>query len=116
MSSIPTRNAGIGSAINNALSRVGTPLIGAVIFIVVSATFYGGLAARVPGIEPTNPAVRAEFPPLNPPKGGPPETAQAAKEASVDAFRVAELMAAVLLVTGAAANLVGLRGSSPKRG
>lgn len=117
MSSIPTRNAGIGSAINNALSRVGTPLIGAVIFIVVSATFYGGLANRVSGLDPGDPDVRAQFAPLNPPRGDvPPETVEASKEASVDAFRVAALFAAVLLVTGSSANLVGLRGASAKAG
>jgi EmrB/QacA subfamily drug resistance transporter len=112
MSSIPTRNAGIGSAINNALSRVGTPLIGAIIFIVVSATFYGGLASRVAGLDTSNPAIRAEYAPLNPPKADvPPEVAQAAKEASIDAFRVAAISAAVLLVAGSAANLIGLRGA-----
>jgi EmrB/QacA subfamily drug resistance transporter len=110
MSSIPTRHAGIGSAINNAVSRVGTPLIGAVIFIVVSNTFYGGLADRAPGLDPADPAVRAQFAPLNPPKGQvTPEATEAAREASVDAFRTAELIAAALLLTGSAANLVGLR-------
>lgn len=117
MSSIPTRNAGIGSAINNALSRVGTPLIGAIIFIVVSATFYGALASRVPGLDTSNPAIRAEYPPLNPPKVDvPPEVAQAAKEASIDAFRVAAISAAGLLVAGSAANLVGLRGAPTRSG
>ena len=33
MGSIPVGNAGIGSAINNAISRVGQPLLGAVIFV-----------------------------------------------------------------------------------
>lgn len=116
MSSVPTRHAGIGSAINNAVSRVGTPLIGAVIFIVVSATFYGGLAARS-GLDQGDPAVRAQFAPLNPPKGDvPPEIAAASTEASVDAFRVAAVFAAVLLVAGSATNLIGLRGSSPRNG
>src|ERR1044071_576117 len=40
MSSIPTKNAGIASAINNALSRVGQPLVAAVVFIVLSGAFY----------------------------------------------------------------------------
>jgi hypothetical protein len=87
-----------------------------VVFIVVSATFFSSLSARAPGIDPADPTIRAEFAPLNPPKGEvPPETAQAAKEASVDAFRVAELLAAVLLVSGSAANFVGLRGSARGR-
>jgi hypothetical protein len=52
---------------------------------------------------------------MNPPKGDvTPEVAEAAKEASVDAFRVATLIAAVLLVAGSTTNLVGLRGSPAK--
>ena len=31
MSSVPVRNAGVGSAVNNAISRVGSPLVGALI-------------------------------------------------------------------------------------
>jgi EmrB/QacA subfamily drug resistance transporter len=109
MSSIPTRNAGIGSAINNALSRVGTPLIGAVLFIVVSATFYAGLGSRVPGLDMSDPAVRSQISPLNPPKAGvPPDQAEAAKEASVDSFRIATIIAAALLVGGSVVNLTGL--------
>ena len=115
MGSIPTRHAGLGSAINNALSRVGSPLIGAVFFIVVSATFYSALSTRVPALDTSSPAVRSQYPPLNPPNGVvPPEAAQAAKEASVDAFRVAVILAAVLLVSGSAANMVGLRGAPAK--
>jgi hypothetical protein len=115
MSSIPARRAGLGSAINNAMSRVGTPLIGAIIFVVVSATFYGSLSSRAPGLDTSDSAIRAQFAPLNPPKGDvPPDEAAAAREASVDAFRVAALFAAGLLVAGSTANLVGLRGSTTK--
>jgi EmrB/QacA subfamily drug resistance transporter len=110
MSSIPTRNAGLGSAINNALSRVGTPLIGAVLFIVVSATFYAGLGSRVPGLDTSDPTLRSQISPLNPPRAGvPEEQAKAAKDASVDAYRVAALIAATLLAGGSIVNLVGLR-------
>jgi MFS family permease len=110
MSSIPTRNAGLGSAINNAMSRVGTPLIGAVLFIVVSASFYAGLGSRVPGLDTSDAAVRSQISPLNPPKPGvPEEQARAAKEASVDAYRVAAIIAAALLVGGSVVNLVGLQ-------
>ena len=101
---------------NNALSRVGAPLIGAVIFIVVSATFYSGLSSRVPGLDTSSAAVRSQYPPLNPPIGDvPPDVAEAAKEASVDAFRVAAILAAVLLVAGSAANLIGLRGAPARQ-
>ena len=117
MDSIPSRNAGLGSAINNALSRVGTPLIGAVIFIVVSASFYAGLAARVPDLDVSDPQVRAAIAPLNPPKVDVPENqAAAAKEASVDAFRLAAILSAVLLVAGSGTNLIGLRGGQRNGG
>ena len=46
MTSVPVGNSGLASAINNALSRIGPILAGAVIFIGVSASFYAGLADR----------------------------------------------------------------------
>jgi hypothetical protein len=111
MGSIPTRNAGLGSAINNAVSRVGTPLLGAVLFVVVSATFYASLGSQATGLNTDDPAVRTAFPPLNQPSSEvPPDQAEAAKHASVDAFHVASVAAIVLLVAGAAANQFGLRG------
>ena len=111
MNSIPTRNSGLGSAINNTLSRVGQPLLGAVIFVAITASFYSSLPARVPGLDPSDPAVRAAIVPLNPPKPGVSAAeATAAKEASVDAFHLAALVSAGLLVAGAVVNGVGLRG------
>jgi EmrB/QacA subfamily drug resistance transporter len=111
MSSIPTRNAGLGSAINNALSRVGQPLVGALLFIMVSATFYASLGSQVPGLDTDDATVRSTFPPLNQPtEDVPPEQAEAAKYASVEAFHVASIAAVALLVGGAVTNFVGLRG------
>jgi hypothetical protein len=111
MSSIPSANSGLGSAINNALSRVGQPLIGALIFIAISASFYSSLAAQVPGLDPSDPAIRAAIVPLNPPKADvAPGQAAAAKVASVDAFHLAALVSVGLLLAGAAANGIGLRG------
>jgi EmrB/QacA subfamily drug resistance transporter len=110
MGSVPGRNTGLGSAINNALSRVGQPLIGAVIFVAISASFYAALADRVPGLDPADPAVRAAIVPLNPPpKGTPDAVAAAAKAASVDAFHLAALVSASLLIAGAVTSGVGLR-------
>jgi EmrB/QacA subfamily drug resistance transporter len=110
MASVPVRNAGLGSAINNAVSRVGAPLLSAIIFIVVSGTFYATLAARVPGIDPASPEIRELVQPINPPKPEtPPEIREAARAASTDAFHVASIVCAVLLAGGAAVNLVGLR-------
>jgi EmrB/QacA subfamily drug resistance transporter len=111
MGSIPTGNAGLGSAINNALSRVGTPLLGAVLFVIVSGTFYASLGSQVPGLDTSDEAVRSTFAPLNrPTQEVPPEQAQAAQAASVDAFHVAAIAAVVLLLGGAATNYFGLRG------
>ena len=90
MSSVPVGNAGLASAINNSISRVGQPLLAAVIFVVVSGSFYASLAAAVPGVDPNDPQLRAQVQPLNPPaEGTPPEVAQAATEASVDALHLA---------------------------
>ena len=117
MSSVPGNHSGLGSAINNALSRVGQPLLGALIFVAITASFYSSLAMRVPGLDPSDPAVRAAIVPLNPPKGDiPASEAAAAKEASVDAFHLAALTSAGLLLAGAVANGVGLRsGRATKR-
>jgi hypothetical protein len=110
MSSIPVRNAGLGSAINNALSRVGAPFISAAVFIVVSGTFYAALAAAVPGTDPSASALRAEFQPLNaPPANAAPALASAAIRASTDAFHLATVVCAALFAAGGLVNLVGLR-------
>ena len=53
MSSIPSRFSGLGSAINNAISRVGQPLLGAIIFIAISATFYADARAAAPELDVT---------------------------------------------------------------
>ena len=85
------------------------------IFIGVSASFYGGLADRVPGLDTTSDAVRAELPPLNEPDPGRPAAQRsAAREASTDAFRLAMLIAALLCATGAAVNAVGIKDPLPE--
>ena len=116
MGSVPVRNAGVASAINNALSRVGQPLVAAAVFIVVSGTFYSSLAAAVPGTDPGSPELRAQYQPLNPPpKDADPTLAAAAKEASTDAFHLAVVVGAGLLLAGAAVNWVGLRPGGDER-
>ncbi|HUQ79288.1 MAG TPA: MFS transporter [Patescibacteria group bacterium] len=110
MGSIPGRHSGLGSAINNALSRVGQPLIFALIFVAISASFYTTLAARVPGIDPADPDLRAAIVPLNPPRAGtPPELVEAARSASVDAFHLAALVSAGLMIAGSAVSAIGIR-------
>ena len=107
-------NSGLASAINNAISRVGPQLAGAVIFVAITATFYAGLAARVPGstrlarsaerglaAEPACPSV-------------PPDIAGAAHEAIDRAYHLAMFVAAGLLF-GAAVNAVGIQIPGPSR-
>lgn len=111
MSSVPVGNAGVASAINNAVSRIGQPLVIAVIFVAVTGTFYASLATQVPGLDASDPAVRELIQPLNEPKAGTPvEVAAAATVASTGAFHVATIVAGVLLLAGAVVNAVGLRG------
>jgi hypothetical protein len=113
MSSVPSRNSGVASAINNALSRVGQPLVAAAVFIAVSGTFYATLAAAVPGTDPNSPEIR-RFEALNPPPAdAPAELRDAAKVASTDAYHVAVLVSAGLLLAGGAVNAAGLR--EPRR-
>lgn len=109
MTSVPTGNSGLASAINNAISRIGPVLASAVVFIAVSATFYAGLEARLPGIDTSSPQVRDELRPLRLPNDAPAATERAALEASTDAFRLAMLIAALLCAAGAGANWVGIR-------
>src|SRR4029453_4158569 len=40
MTSVPARNSGVASAINNSISRVGSPLVNALIFVAVATSFY----------------------------------------------------------------------------
>jgi EmrB/QacA subfamily drug resistance transporter len=110
MSSIPVRNAGLGSAINNALSRIGSPIVVPLLFVVLNGAFYSALAAAVPGTDPNSASLRHDYVPLNPsPAGADPALANAAKLASTDAFHLAVILCAALLILGAVVNLVGLR-------
>jgi EmrB/QacA subfamily drug resistance transporter len=114
MNSVPDRNSGIASAINNAISRVGPLLAGAVIFIAITGAFYGGLQQRVDGLDINDPQVRRDFAPLNAPAGSVPAVqARAAEESSTDAFHLAMLIAALLCAGGAVTNGVGIR--NPQR-
>ncbi|MEA2623161.1 MAG: hypothetical protein QOH61_2071 [Chloroflexota bacterium] len=113
MNSVPLGNAGLGSAINNSISRIGQPLIMAVLFIAISATFYSAIQSRVPGLDTNAPEVRARIQPLNPPAPEvPPDQREAIRQASTDAYHLAMLVCAVLLLGGAAVNGLGLRGVS----
>ena len=103
MASVPVARAGVGSAVNNAISRVGPQLVGAIVFVAITGSFYTSSAE-----------VRARISPLNPPPADlPPSTVQAAREASTDAFRTAMIVSAAFLFAGAAVNALGI--SEPRR-
>jgi hypothetical protein len=108
MASVPVNRAGLGSAINNAISRVGSPLASAALFIAITATFVPALVAAVPGLTEEAAAALGISPLLPPPPGAPPELAAAITAASTDAFHLAMLVAAGLLLVGALVSFLGL--------
>src|SRR5439155_21712366 len=126
MTSVPKHNSGVASAINNAISRVGPQLAGAVIFVAIASSFYSGLGSRVPGLPVRSDQVRSHIAPLNRPDAGDrfritgdgTVTGRAlikpAKEASTHSFHVAMLIGALMLMAGAAVNGFGIR--NPSRG
>jgi EmrB/QacA subfamily drug resistance transporter len=116
MASIPVRNAGVASAINNAISEVGPQLVGALVFVVITGAFYGQLAARVPGLDTSSAAVRLQVAPLNPvAPGAPAPLAAAVRAASTNAFHLAMLVGVALLLLGAAINAVGVENTPTEK-
>ena len=114
MTSVPKEKAGVGSAVNNAISRVGPQLAGALIFVAIASSFYAGLHQRVPSLNTSSPAVRHQFAPFNQPASGTPtEEVRAANEASAHSFHLAMALGAVLLLAGAVINAVGIRNPTP---
>lgn len=113
MSSVPVERAGLASAINNALSRVGQPLLSAGIFILITDRFYASLASRVPGLDPFSATLRSNVQPLNAPGAAVDAAiAGAARLASTEAFHATMLVVAALLFGGALVNWFGLRATS----
>ena len=79
------------------------------IFIGVTASFYGGLSQQVPSLDVDSAQVRADIPPLKEPEPElPAEVRQAARNSSTSAFHLAMLIAALLCASGAAVNWVGI--------
>ena len=114
MTSVPARNSGVASAINNAISRVGSPLVNALIFVAVAASFYTSIAQQVPGVDTGSREFRNAVAPLNQPSEDvPPEVRAAARQASTEACHLAMLVAAGLLAAGAAINGFGIRNPAP---
>jgi EmrB/QacA subfamily drug resistance transporter len=124
MTSVPKQRSGVASAVNNAISRVGSPLVGALIFIAVSSSFYAAVATAVPDAPVDDPAFREVVAPLNPieidevpPELGPvvQEVRPVAPVASTDGFHLAVAVAAGLMLTGAIVNAVGIRNPPRKQ-
>ena len=114
MTSVPRHNSGVASAINNAISRVGAPLVGALIFVAVASSFYGAIAERIPAAPVDSPSFRQNVSPLNPPpEQARPELTSAVRGASTDAFHLSMAVAAGLMLAGAAVNGFGIR--NPRR-
>lgn len=114
MASVPEDRAGLASAINNAIARVGSPLAGTLVFVFITASFYGTLAAMVPGLDPADPQLRELVSPLNPPSAGTPATVVgAAREASTQVFHLAMRVGAVLMFLGAIVAAVGILDPGP---
>jgi len=110
MASVPVERAGVASAVNTAISDVGPQLAVAVLFVAMTQNFYGALARDAPGLDVASAAVRKEVAPLNVPGPGVAEEVRlAARDASAGAFRLAMVVAAVMLFAGAVINAAGLR-------
>ncbi|HET6747874.1 MAG TPA: MFS transporter [Actinomycetes bacterium] len=114
MTSVPARNSGVASAVNNAISRVGSPLVNALIFVAVAASFYASIGQQVPDVDTGSREFRNAVAPLNQPSEDvPPEVRAAARQASTDSFHLAMLVAAGLMAAGAAINGFGIRNPAP---
>jgi len=114
MTSVPEQNSGVASAINNAISRVGSPLVNALIFVAVASSFYASIAEQVPNVSTDSPEFRNEVAPLNPPSEGvSPAVRDAATSASTEAFHLAMFVSAGFLLVGAAVNGFGIRNPAP---
>jgi EmrB/QacA subfamily drug resistance transporter len=112
MRSVDVEHSGVASAINNAISRVGPQLLGAVLFIAVTATFHASLQSQVQANLAASTEIEGsgDVSPMNPPPPGTPAALQGAiQNASTDAFRLAMLVAAGLCFAGAFINGVGIR-------
>ena len=115
MNSVPRRNSGVASAINNAISRVGSPLVTAVIFVAIVSSFYSSIQRQVPGVDTSSSDFRNEVAALNPPpEDADPRLANAIRTASTDAFHLAVVVGAALLLLGAAINAAGIRNPDPR--
>jgi EmrB/QacA subfamily drug resistance transporter len=112
MTSVPVRNSGVGSAINNAISRVGPQLAGALIFVFLTANFYSYLASRLTGVDVSSSSFRIQVSPLNTPTEA--HLVAVVRDASTASFHLAMVIGAGLLLAGALVNAIGIRNAAAK--
>jgi hypothetical protein len=80
----------------------------------VGRRFYATIGQQVPAVDTGSRAFRNVVAPLNQPSADvSPEVRAAAQQASTDAFHLAMLVAAGLLMAGAAVNGFGIRNPAP---
>ena len=113
MTSVPVRNSGVASAINNAISRVGPQLAGALIFVFLTANFYSYVASKLPSVNVNDSSFRSQVSPLNTPLDS--HLVAVMREASTSSFHIAVLVGAGLLLLGALVNAVGIRNAAAKK-
>jgi EmrB/QacA subfamily drug resistance transporter len=112
MTSVPVHNSGVASAINNAISRVGPQLAGALIFVFLTANFYSYLAARL-SVNVNDPTFRSMVSPLNTPLDT--RLVGVVREASTSSFHIAMYVGAALLLLGAVVNAVGIQNAAARK-
>jgi hypothetical protein len=112
MTSVPVRNSGVASAINNAISRVGPQLAGALIFVFLTANFYAYLATRL-SVNVNDPSFRAAVSPLNTPLDA--HLVGVVRDASTSSFHIAMVLGAALLVLGAIVNAIGIQNAAARK-
>jgi EmrB/QacA subfamily drug resistance transporter len=107
MDSVPVANAGLASAVNNAVSRLAPQISGGIVFIAITSSFYGSIASAAPGVDET--ALHEVLSPLSAvPSSLPAALIVAAQEASTSAFHLSMLVSATLLAAGGLVNAVAV--------
>jgi EmrB/QacA subfamily drug resistance transporter len=110
MRSVSPAHSGVASAINNAISRIGPQLGGALLFVAATAIFYGTLGDLTPSVDTSMPEVRADLQPFSAvPDDYPSDVSAAVDRASTDAFHLTAIAGAGLCLLGAAVNGAGIR-------
>lgn len=110
MTSVPPEHAGVASAVNNAISRVGPQFASALIFIAMTSSFYGTLSLLQPALDTGSAAFRDAVSPLNEPEKGTSRPLHPSIDrASTEAFHRAIQISAGLVFAGGLVNAFGIR-------